>query len=144
MKYAFIARYHQEYPVSRMCRVLEVSVSGYSAWRQRAPSQRQRADERLSQSVQQGYQESHQIDGSRRIRAELAARGQSCGRQRVVGLMRKLGSCSKPRRHRIVTTDSHHSDPVATNLLARDFTAEPPNSKWVTDIPGGWTAQGWL
>jgi transposase InsO family protein len=131
MKYAFIARYQQEYPVSLMCRVLEVSVSGYYAWKQRTPSQRQQEDERLSLRIQQVHQDSHQIYGSRRIRAELAGHGQSCGRKRVVRLMHKLGICSRPRRHRISTTDSQHTDPVAANLLDRDFT-------------GVWTAEGWL
>lgn len=139
MKFAFIAKYQQEYPVSLLCRVLEVSVSGYYAWKQRAPSQRQREDERLSLRIQQVHHASHQIYGSRRIRAELAAHGQSCGRKRVVRLMRKLGICSKPRRHRSRTTDSQHNDPVAANLLAREFTTESPNTKWVTDITGVWT-----
>jgi transposase InsO family protein len=145
MKFACIAKYQQEYPVSLLCHVLEVSVSGYYAWKQRVPSQRQREDERLALRIQQVHHASHQIYGSRRIRAELAAHGQSCGRKRVVRLMRKLGICSKPRRrHHISTTDSQHSDPVAANLLDRDFTAEIRNTKWVTDITGVWTAQGWL
>lgn len=144
MKYAFIAKSQQEYPVRLLCRVLEVSVSGFYAWKQRTPSQRQGEDEVLARRIQQVHQASHQIYGSRRIHAELAAHGQSCGRKRVVRLMRQQGICSKPPRHRIVTTDSHHSDPVATNLLDRDFTAEAPNTKWVTDITRVWTAQGWL
>jgi putative transposase len=52
--------------------------------------------------------------------------------------------CCKPRRHHIVTTDSQHSDPVAANLLNREFTAPAPDTKWVSDITGVWTAQGWL
>jgi putative transposase len=144
MKFAFIAKYQQEYAVTLLCRVLEVSVSGYYAWKQRAPSQRQRENERLSLRIQQAHHASHQIYGSRRIRAELAAHGQSCGRKRVVRLMRKLGICSKPRLRRIRTTDSQQNDPVAANLLAREFTAESPNTKWVTDITGVWTAEGWL
>jgi putative transposase len=144
MKFALIARSQQEYPVSLMCRVLEVSVSGYYAWKQRAASQRQRDGEQLALRIRQAHQASHQIYGSRRIRAELATHGQSCGRKRVVGLMRKMGICSQPRCHRIRTTDSQHTDPVATNLLDRDFTAQAPNTKWVSDITGVWTAQGWL
>jgi len=81
---------------------------------------------------------------SRRIRAELAEQGQSCGRKRVVQLMRNLQLRSRPRCHRTVTTDSQHSNPVAANLLDRDFTAEAPNTKWVTDITGMWTEEGWL
>jgi putative transposase len=144
MKYDFIARHHQEYPVTTMCQVLEVSVSGYYAWKQRSKSARQLADERLSACIQQVHEATHQIYGSRRIRAELAEQGSSCGRKRVVRLMRKLGLKARQRRHRTVTTDSQHSDPVAPNLLDRDFSALAPNTKWVTDITGVWTVQGWL
>lgn len=70
--------------------------------------------------------------------------GQPCGRKRVARLMRKLGLSSKPGRHRTLTTDSQYSDPVAANLLNREFTAQAPNTKWVTDITGVWTAEGWL
>ena len=96
---------------------------------QRGSSQHQREDEQLARRIQQVHQTCHQIYGSRRMRAELAEQGQSCGRKRVVRLMRKLLICSKPRRHRISTTDSQHTDPVATNLLDRDFTAQAPNTR---------------
>lgn len=86
----------------------------------------------------------HQIYGSRRIRAELAEQGSSCGRKRVVRLMRQHGLKARRRRHRTVTTDSQHCDPVAPNLLDREFTAPAPNTKWVTDITGVWTTEGWL
>jgi putative transposase len=129
----FIAQHQQEYPVTTMCQVLEVSVSGYYAWKQRAASARMR----------QVHEATHQVYGSRRIRAELAEQGSSCGRKRVVRLMRQHGLEAR-RRHRTVTTDSQHSDPVAPNLLDRDFSAVAPNTKWVTDITGVWTAEGWL
>lgn len=144
MKYHFIREHQQEYPVTTMCQVLEVSVSGYYAWKQRPPSARQIADERLSVRIRQVHEATHQIYGSRRIRAELAEQGNSCGRKRVVRLMRQHGLKARHRRHRTVTTDSQHSDPVAPNLLDRDFSAPAPNSKWVTDITGVWTAEGWL
>src|SRR2546421_829954 len=144
MKYDFIARHHQEYPVQTMCQVLDVSVSGYYAWKQRPASARQIADEQLSVRIRQVHEATHQIYGSRRIRVELAEQGSSCGRKRVVRLMRQHGLKARRRRHRTVTTDSQHSDPVAPNLLDRDFSAPAPNAKWVTDITGAWTAEGWL
>jgi putative transposase len=144
MKYRFIAQHQQEYPVTTMCQVLEVSVSGCYTWKQRPTSARQMADERLSAHMRQVHEATHQIYGSRRIRAELAEQGSSCGRKRVVRLMRQHGLKARRRRHRTVTTDSQHSDPVAPNLLDRDFSAPAPNSKWVTDITGVWTAEGWL
>jgi len=144
MKYHFIVQHQQEYPVALMCQVLEVSVSGYYAWKQRPVSARQRADEQLSVRIRQVHEASHQIYGSRRIRAELAEQGSSCGRKRVVRLMRQHGLKARRRRHRPSTTDSQHSDPVAPNLLNREFSAPAPNTKWLTDITGVWTAEGWL
>ena len=144
MKYDFIVQHHQEYPVTTMCEVLEVSVNGYYAWKQRPMCARQIADERLSARIQQVHEATHQVYGSRRMRAELAEQGSSYGRKRVVRLMRKRGLQARRRRHRTVTTDSQHGDPVAPNLLDRDFSAPAPNTKWVTDITGVWTAEGWL
>lgn len=144
MKYHFIREHQQEYPVTTMCQVLDVSVSGYFAWKQRPASARQMADERLSVRIRQVHEAAHQISGSRRIRAELAEQGRLCGRKRVVRLMHQHGLKARHRRHRTVTTDSQHSDPVAPNLLDREFSAPAPNSKWVTDITGVWTAEGWL
>ena len=117
------ARHHQEDPVTPMGQVLEVSVSGYDAWKQRSKSARQLADERLSACIQQVHEATHQISGRRRRRAELAEQGRSCGRKRVVRLMRKRGLKARQRRHRTVTTDSQHRDPVAPTLLDRDCSA---------------------
>jgi putative transposase len=79
------------------------------------------------------------------MRAELAEQGSSCGRKRVVRLMRTLGLKTRRRRHRTVTTDSQHHDPVAPNTRRIGILARlPPNTKWVTDITGVWTAEGWL
>jgi len=58
--------------------------------------------------------------------------------------MRSCGLSAKPRRHRSRTADSQHEHPVAPNLLARDFTAAAPNTKWVADITGIWTMESWL
>jgi hypothetical protein len=75
MKYRFIAQHQQDYPVQMMCQVLDVSVSGYYAWKQRPASTRQIADERLSARIRQMYEATHRVYGSRRIRAELAEQG---------------------------------------------------------------------
>jgi transposase InsO family protein len=66
------------------------------------------------------------------------------GRKRVARLMRERGINVKPKRRKVKTTDSNHRNPVAPNLLKRDFTADAPNTKWVADIPGVGTAEGWL
>jgi putative transposase len=144
MKYQVIARYAHEYPVKLMCQTLEVSESGYYAWKRRPLSQHAQADEVLASHIQQEHQASHQIYGSRRIHAELAEQCVACSRKRVVRLMQQQGIRARRRRRHTVTTDSQHSDPVAPNLLNREFSAQAPNAKWVTDITGVWTAEGWL
>lgn len=99
----------------------------------------------MSEQICQAFQQGRQVYGSPRVHAELRAQGIRCGKHRVARLMREAGlqAIHKCRR-RMATTDSQHSDPVAPNLLARDFTAPAPNKKWLADITAVWTAQGWL
>jgi putative transposase len=144
MKYQFIAEHRHEYPVSTMCRVLEVAVSGYYAWLKRPPSRRSQQNTGLGEHIVRIYQQNRQVYGSPRIHAVLQAEGQSCGKHRVARLMGELGLSARPRKHRTRTTDSQHEQPVAPNLLKREFTAMAPNTKWVADITAIWTSEGWL
>ncbi len=144
MKYQFIAEHRQQYPISTMCRVLKVSVSGFYAWQQRGPSPRSQQNTRLGERIVRIYHQNRQVYGSPRIHAVLRTEGQRCGKRRVARLMRELGLSAKLRKHRTRTTDSQHEQPVAPNLLNREFTAMAPNTKWVADITAIWTAQGWL
>ncbi len=144
MKYAFIAAHQNEFPVLRMCQVLTLSESGYYAWRQREPSQRQREDESLGKRLEDAYQNNRQVYGSPRLHAELQAQGVHCSRKRVARLMRERGISAKTKRRKVKTTDSNHSNPVAPNLLKRNFTADAPNTKWVAALTGIGTAEGWL
>lgn len=144
MKYQVIAQNAQDYPIKLMCQTLSVSESGYYAWKRRPLSQRAQADQQIAIHIQQAHQVSHQIYGSRGIQAELAEQGVACSRKRVARLMQQQGIRARRRRRHTTTTDSHHSDPVAPNLLNREFSADTPNAKWVTDITGVWTAEGWL
>jgi putative transposase len=144
MKYQFIAEYQQEYPITTMCRVLEVSVSGYYAWRKRAPSQHSREDAQLAEKVKTAFQDNRCVYGSPRVHAELRAQGLHCARKRVARLMREQGLFAQRPRHRTVTTKSEPGAQVAPNLLQRDFSADEPNSKWVADTTYIWTAEGWL
>jgi len=144
MKYQFIAQHQQEYPISTMCRVLEVAVSGFYAWLRRAPSRRSQENTVLEERIVRIYQGNRQVYGSPRIHAALRAEGRHCGRKRVARLMREHGLSAKPRTHRTRTTDSQHEQSVAPNLLKREFSATAPNTKWVADITAIWTAEGWL
>lgn len=127
-----------------MCQVLSVSESGYYAWWKRLPSHRQAENQRLVEQIRFAYEQGRHVYGSPRIHAELRAQGIACGKHRVARLMQQAGLQAVHKRHRVCTTDSKHSDPVAPNLLQRDFTATAPNRKWLTDITAVWTTEGWL
>jgi putative transposase len=120
--------------VKTMCRVLDVSESGYYAWRKREPGQRQRENEWLTAQIVTACHLGRGVYGSPRVHAELQGQGIICGKHRVEGLMRRAGLRAGQKQRRVCTTDSHHNDPVAPNLLQRDFTAPVPNRKWLTDI----------
>jgi len=144
MKYAFIAAHQKEFPVLRMCQVLNGSESGYYAWCKREPSQRKQEDEHVGKLIEDAYQNNRQVYGSPRVHAELKEQGVHCGRKRVARLMRERGISAKTKRRKVKTTDSQHTNPVAPNLLKREFTADAPNTKWVADITGIGSAEGWL
>jgi len=146
MKSRLIAEHQQAYPVQTMCRVLGGASNGYYAWLRRlgAPSRRSQANTVLGERLARLYQANRQVYGSPRIHAALRADGHHCGRKRVARRMREHGLSAKPRRHRSRTTDSQLEHPVAPNLLNRDFSARAPNTKWVADITGVWTWEGWL
>jgi putative transposase len=145
MRYTFIASQAEDYPISVLCQSLSVSVSGYYAWRRRAPSLHQQADERLSTQIHQAFVAGRGVYGSPRIHAYLQHHGVRCGRKRVARLMRMHGLCARRvRRPKPRTTTSQHPQPVAPNLLGRDFTASAPNRTGVADITAIGTRAGWL
>ena len=145
MSYQIIEANRQVGVVERLCRALGVSVSGYYAWRSRPPSQHQRTDIVLLKAIQTAYQTGRGLYGSPRIHAALRQQGLCCSRKRVARLMHQHGIHARRRpKRRVHTTDSRHKRPVAPNLLRRDFSADAPNEKWVGDILGIWTDEGWL
>ena len=140
-----IAANRGEYTIELMCRALDVSVSGYYAWRSRAASQREQEDHILLEKIREGHQNSRKLYGSPRIHAVLQQKGIQVSCKRVARLMRQAGIHSARHvRRRTQTTDSEHHRPVAPNLLQRDFSADAPNQKWLGDILGLWTDDGWL
>lgn len=144
MKYQVIASLAQEYPIRRLCAALEVSESGYYAWRKWQPSRHAQDEQQLAQRIEQVYHASRRTYGSPRVQAELREQGVRCSRKRIARLMRQCGLSARRKPQRAHTTDSHHSYPVVPNRLNREFVAQHPNEKWVTDITGIWTSQGWL
>ena len=144
MKFQFIAEHSQQYSISLLCQALEVSESGYYAWKTREVSQHCREDARLAAEIQQIFLEHRQVYGSPRIHAVLQARGIPCSRKRVARLMQQLGLSALAKRRRLPTTKSDPRARFAPNLLNRQFSAEEPNCKWVTDTKAVETAEGWL
>lgn len=144
MKFQCIAEHQQEYAITTMCDALEVSVSGYYAWRKRAPSQHSREDAELVEKIKEAFQDNHRVYGSPRIHAELCGQGIHCAQKRVARLMHEQELVAKRPRHHTVTTKSEAGAPVAPNLLQQDFHAEQPNQKWTCDTTYIWTQEGWL
>lgn len=148
MKYACIEENRPAFSVSLMCRVLEVSRSGFYASRTREPSERDREDARLRLHVRAVYRKSRQTYGSPRVHAELRAEGIRCGRKRVERLMREDELQARVRkRWRGSTTDSSHAYATALNLVDRRFDVEEIASVdrvWAGDITYLPTRQGWL
>lgn len=144
MKYAFIRDHAREWPVHRLCRVLEVSPSGYYGWFDRAPSARARDNARLGERIRGVHRASQRRYGSPRVWEELRAQGETCGQHRVARLMRRMGIQAKGARKFKVTTDSAHGHAVAPNRLKQKFSAPAPNRRWVSDITYVWTREGWL
>ena len=145
MSYQIIEENRVEGALAASCRALDVSYSGYCAWRKRPPSQRQLSDEHLLEDIREIQASGRGLYGSPRIYNALRKQGKQVSRKRVARLMRQHGLNSRRRpKRRIRTTDSNPNHPVAPNLLAREFCADAPNEKWVGDIVGIWTSEGWL
>ncbi|GLV55913.1 transposase [Dictyobacter sp. S3.2.2.5] len=144
MKFQFIAEHSHEYCVTLLCQALDVSESGYYAWKRRPMSQHCREDAQLAAEIQQIFLDHRQVYGSPRIHALLRARGMTCSRKRVARLMQQLGLSAQVKRSRKPTTTSDPQAHGAPNRLSRDFTAEQPNTKWVADTKAVETAEGWL
>lgn len=145
MSYPIIEMHRGVGAVETLCGALGVSVSGYYAWCKRPLSQHEQTDAVLLKAIQTAYQAGRGLYGSPRIHAALQQQGIACSRKRVARLMRQHGIHSRRRpKRRVHTTDSRHDRPVAPNLLKRDFSADAPNEKWLGDIVGIWTEEGWL
>ena len=128
-----------------MCRALEVSRSGYYAYKKRPKSQRRLDNEKLLIEIRRVFVDNDSNYGSPRIWNELNnVRGIHCSENRVARVMRGAGIVAVQKRKFRVTTNSKHDYPVWTNVLNRNFVVEKPNAVWVSDITYIWTLEGWL
>ena len=139
-----IANQQDLYPISVICRVLEVSRAGFYHWRQRPQSLHQQEDERLRVAIRAAHSKTRQTYGAARLQAELAAEGFYAGRDRIGRLRREMGLSCKQKCKCKATTHSAHSLPVAENLLGQVFTPTKPNEVWTGDITYIATDEDWL
>jgi len=142
-----IARHRGEFQVRLMCRVLDVSVAGFYAYLKRPETWRAMIDDVLMAHVRVAFAESGETYGAPRVHHELRAAGWPTSTKRVARLMRAAGLAARPRtRGRVVTTDSTHGDPIAPNLVARQFDVHgiALNQVWVGDITYIPTREGFL
>jgi len=145
VRYAWIDQQRDGYPLKLLCRVLQVSRSGYYAWRGRAPSASAQRRQQIGQAAQESHRDSHGTYGYRRVHRDLVDdREIACCRETVRRVMAELGLCGRQKRRFVKTTDSHHQEPIAANRLHRDFTATRPDQKWLADITYIRLAEGWL
>jgi putative transposase len=144
MRFQFIDDHRDEFPVTRMCKVLKVSRSGYYAWRTRPVSAREMANRKLANKIEAVYNESDGTYGSPRIHSELNAQGVVCGKNRIARLMLLRSLCAKQHKRYRATTKRNRAHRAAPNLLKRNFTADRPNQIWLSDITYIPTQEGWL
>jgi putative transposase len=126
-----------------MCEVLEVSRSGYYAWRKRPISQRKMANQQLLAKIQAAYAASGGRYGSPRIYHEVKE-AIPCRLNRVARLMQQHGIQAKQTKRYKVTTQQNEKHRYAPNHLNQAFTASRPAEKWCGDMTYIWTAAGWL
>ncbi|HVQ15308.1 MAG TPA: IS3 family transposase [Vicinamibacterales bacterium] len=121
------------FPIATMCDVLGVSASGYYAWSRRPESAHAQRDRQVRVLVRASFDASKHRYGSPRIHEELREQDVRVSRKRVIRLMQEEGLKARARKRFKCTTMSDHDQPVAANLLDREFTADAPNRRWVGD-----------
>jgi putative transposase len=144
VKFAFIHAEKAFFSVAGLCRVLGVSRQGYYAYAKRPPSARVTSDAALQKQIRKAFQDSGERYGSPRVLRQLRREGHKASKRRVERGMRSMGlSGRKPKCWLIKTTQADPTHATTPNILNRQFTAERPNERWVTDITYIWTDEGW-
>jgi putative transposase len=146
VRFAFIDAEKARYPVTTLCKTLDVSESGYHAWKRRPPSKRATENACITAHIKASFQKSRETYGSPRLVGDLRDGGIKAGRHRIARLMREAGiRAKKPKRWK-KTTNSKHDLPRAPNLVERRWAemAPAPNKLWVSDLTYIWTWQGWV
>jgi putative transposase len=144
VKFAFIHAEKAHFSVSALCRVLGVSRQGYYAYVKRPLSDRVTREAALHEHMRRAFHESGERYGSPRVLQQLRREGHKASKRQVERGLRSMGlSARKPKCWLTKTTQADPSHPTTPNILNREFTAERPNERWVTDITYIWTDEGW-
>lgn len=133
MSFGLIEAEKANYPKTLMCRALGLSRSGHHAFETRGPSKRALEQQQLDVAAAAIFAEEEGRYGAPRVEKVLRRRGTRTSRKRVARSLARQGLKARQRRRWRSTTDSSHREPIAPNLLARDFTAEAPDKVWVAD-----------
>lgn len=127
-----------------MCLMLEVSTTAYYDWCNRPEAARTKENKMLGELISAIFESQRDGCGTRVIKKSLARQGYTVSRRRISRLMKQAGLHCKTKKKFKATTNSKHNNPVAPNILNRQFTVAKPNHAWVGDITYIWTAEGWL
>jgi putative transposase len=129
-----------------MCCVLGIARSGFYGWLKKPNSKRREENEELLKAIKEIRRQEPKklVYGSPRLTRELCEQGLRCGKNRVAGIMKSNGIKAKTKKKFKRTTTSQHKQPIAADLLEREFTASAPDKAYVTDITYIWTMEGWL
>lgn len=141
MKYEFMQENRDRFKLKSMSKALKVSRSGYYAWKKRTPSNRQRGNEEILESIREVYRKSRKVYGSPRITDALNEHGLKCGKNRVARIMKENGIRAYIKKKFRSTTDSRHSYPASPNLL---INGKKSDRVWVSDITYIYTREGWM
>ena len=145
MKYAFMQAHQHEFRLTRMCRVLQVSRSGFYGWCRRAPSERSQANQHLMERMRVLHLQTREAYGARKMRHLLNREGFRCGRHRVARLRREAGLVALRRRRYVRTVQARHQDVASIpNRLNQQFAVSSRDRVWAADFTFVPTRTGWL
>lgn len=144
MKYDFIRKHRQQFSVATLCRVLQVSRSGFHAWLTRPISRRDQANAELLEAIRQVHIEHREAYGAVKTWRTLCQRQIACGKHRVARLRREAGIQARRVRRQRITVEHHNTAAAAPDRLQRRFAAYQPNRIWSGDMTFIRTREGWL
>jgi putative transposase len=136
MRYRFVKENRSSFPVVKMCQILNICQSGFYRWKNAPLSPRRKENQHIRQRISELYREHKGMAGSPIITADLRAQSEfsTVSKNRVARHMKDMGLRCKTMKKYVVTTDSKHTNPIAPNLLNREFSVSSPDAVWVSDI----------